>query len=267
MPRASKTTPDSVSDNISFSQPNQKKKYSWLILTIVFLLILLVASAGAAVYFYYQFKKGVPIENAENREIENIVLQISQSMELPEGEVPTLATVTDKDKLAEQPFFQKAENGDKVLIYTNSGRAILYRPSTKKIVDVTTVNVNTPAPDTSQPSESVTAALPAPGAPSDTVEKVVVQNVSTALYNGSTKTGMTNTLESQLKASFENVEIVTKEKAAKSDYTGNLVIDLSGQNATLAEEIASSIGGTVGSALPEGEIHPNTDLLIIAGSK
>lgn len=49
---------------------------------------------------------------------------------------------------------------------------------------------------------------------------------------------------------------------------GNLVIDLSGQNAPLAEEIASSIGGgTVGSTLPDDEIHPNTDVLIIVGNK
>lgn len=47
----------------------------------------------------------------------------------------------------------------------------------------------------------------------------------------------------------------------------NLVIDLSGQNAKLAEEIAASIGGTVGSALPDSETRPSTDLLIIAGNK
>jgi hypothetical protein len=56
-------------------------------------------------------------------------------MVLPD-EQPTLASVTDKSKLSDQPFFQKAENGDKILIFVQSRKAILYRPSIKKIIDV-----------------------------------------------------------------------------------------------------------------------------------
>ena len=70
-------------------------------------------------------------------------------MELPQGESPTLATVTDKDKLSSEPFFRQAQNGDKVLIYTQAARAILYRPSTKKIIDVTTLAVHDPVTDSS----------------------------------------------------------------------------------------------------------------------
>lgn len=242
-------------------------KQSRTLSAIVVLIILLCLAVGIASYFYYQLKNA-GVAKVEVEETTELIKTIGKTLELPEGEVPTLATVTDREKLAEQPFFQKAENGDKVIIYTNSGRAILYRPSTKKIVDMTTVNVNTPAPtDAPQPSESVTAAMPAPGAPPDTVEKVVVQNVPIALYNGSTKVGATNTLEDEIKAQFDTVEVVTKDKAVKNDYQGNLVIDLSGSNADLAKSIAESFAGTVGT-LPDGETAPaGTDILIIVGNK
>jgi hypothetical protein len=233
---------------------------------IIVLSILLAMALGIAGYFYYQYTHPVPA-NSEADEVASLTKTIGAMMELPEGETPTLATVTDKDKLAEQPFFQKAENGDKVLIYSDSGRAVLYRPSTEKIVDVTTINVKTPEPATASPSpESGAAAMPVPGAPSETAEKVVVQNASVALYNGSTKIGVTNTLEDQIKATFDNVEVIMKEKAAKNDYQGNLIIDLSGTQTELAQQLAENFGGTVGT-LPEGETAPEAGILIIVGNK
>ena len=245
--------------------PQQKRQMIVTVFSALF--VLLVGATGAAGYFYYQYRTATAV-SSEADEIAVLTKMLGAMLELPADETPTLATVMDKEKLASQPFFQKAENGDKVLIYTSVGRAILYRPSTKKIVDMTTVNVNTPAPtDAPQPSESVTAAMPAPGAPPDTVEKVVVQNVPIALYNGSTKVGATNTLEDEIKAQFDTVEVVTKDKAVKNDYQGNLVIDLSGSNADLAKSIAESFAGTVGT-LPDGETAPaGTDILIIVGNK
>lgn len=58
-------------------------------------------------------------------------------MELPAGEQPTLATVADQEKLKGQDFFSHAQNGDKLLIYPKAKKAILYRPSTGKIIEVT----------------------------------------------------------------------------------------------------------------------------------
>lgn len=71
------------------------------------------------------------------------VEKVGKLMVLPDDETPTLAAVSDVEQLREQPFFAKAVNGDKVLIYTKNRLAILYRPSTNKIVAVGTVNLNT----------------------------------------------------------------------------------------------------------------------------
>lgn len=253
MARATKTIAQPVAET-----PKQNRTFP----VIVVLAVLLLLAVGIAGYFYYQYRSAQP-GVAEAKEIKQLTETIGSFMVLPEGEEPTLATVTDKEKLAEQPFFQKAENGDKVLIYTNSGRAILYRPNMKKIVDVTKVNV--------QPTE-VTAATPTTSetvsAPASTSEIATPQDNGTTitLYNGSTKIGVTNTLEDEIKTKFPDVEVVTKDKAVKNDYQGNLVVDLSGNNADLAKKLATSFGGTVG-ALPVGETAPTTDLLIIVGNK
>ena len=59
---------------------------------------------------------------------------------LPIDETPALATVTDKAKLTTK-FLQKAENGDKILIYQKAGRVIIYRPSIDRIIDVGPVQI------------------------------------------------------------------------------------------------------------------------------
>lgn len=101
------------------------------------------------------------------KEVENLVAEVGKIIALPQGEVPTIATVTDLEKVKDQAFFANAQNGDKVLIYTNARKAILYRPSEKRIIEVGIVNVQkqpekkdaspTPTPNptpTPTPSES-----------------------------------------------------------------------------------------------------------------
>lgn len=228
-------------------------------LPIIFVLtVLLLLAAGLAFYFYYQYHN-TPQEK-DTKEITELTKVIGVFVELPEDETPTLATVTDREKLSDQPFFRKAENGDKVLIYTNGGRAILYRPSTQKIVDMTTVNVSA-----SVPSAAATAPLDA--SVSQDAPAPETESVRVTLSNGSTKIGTTNTFEDEIVAQFESVKVIGKNKAARSDYEGNLLIDLTGSNGDLAKKIADTFGGTLGT-LPSGETAPaNTDLLIIVGNK
>jgi hypothetical protein len=107
---------------------------------VAFVLILLI------VVFTIRTKPeliGLSRESGEEQveETQQLVEEVGKIIELPE-EVPTIATVTEIEKVREQKFFAKAENGDKVLIFTGAKKAILYRPSEKKIIEVGVVNVN-----------------------------------------------------------------------------------------------------------------------------
>jgi hypothetical protein len=74
---------------------------------------------------------------AIERETAALTQRIGKFMELPAGEQPTLVTVTDRAKLKDQIFFEHAQNGDKLLVYPKAKKAILYRPTTGKIIEVT----------------------------------------------------------------------------------------------------------------------------------
>lgn len=106
------------------------------------LLVLLLISAGSAVYFYQQLSdlKENPQDVAQ-KEAEALTAKVGKLIVLPEGENPTIATVNDPEVLKNQSFFAKAVKGDKVLIYTNARKAILYNPESNKIVEVAPVNI------------------------------------------------------------------------------------------------------------------------------
>jgi len=107
---------------------------------------LFLALAGG--YFSYHFySKYEALKNNPNtavqEETETLVNQAGKVFELPTGEDPTVATVQDKEKLKDQQFFNNAENGDRVLVYINAKKAILYRPSTNKVIEVAPLVMDT----------------------------------------------------------------------------------------------------------------------------
>jgi hypothetical protein len=123
--------------------------------------LILVAVIGVGLYTHFQHKlRGVEQQlnkvkadpNAIAKEQNKQLLdKVSQFIVLPTDEQPTIATVSDLAKLKGQPFFAHAEIGDKVLIYNKAKKAILYRPSTNKIIELAPLTdsqaVNPPAPD------------------------------------------------------------------------------------------------------------------------
>lgn len=245
---------------------------NWRIVLVAAALAIIVAgSLGAAGYFYNEYKKLSQKTLTPADELSDVVEKVSRIVELPEGENPTLATVSDASKLSGQKFFEKAQNGDKVLIYTQASTAYLFRPATGKVINVSQLNVkNEPSQETLQTSgkameQSVAGASESQTSQGETAEQVPAK-VTMALYNGSAKVGVTNTLEEEIVSKFENAEVVMKEKAAKNDYQGNLVVDLSGKNSELAKNIADNFGGVVG-ALPDDETKPEADILVIVGNK
>ena len=104
--------------------------------------ILLLGASGTAAYFYKQLSD---IKKDPNKlssdELKSTITAVGRLIVLPTGEEPTLATVADLSKLKDQPFFANAKVGDKVLIYTNAKKAVLYDPQANKIVDVAPVNI------------------------------------------------------------------------------------------------------------------------------
>ena len=243
----------------TFSSKNQPK------VIIAVLGVLLVLALGGLGYLYYHYVAGG--DKQVKTEEELIKEAVGSRILLPE-ENPSIATVTDKTKLADQPFFKKAENGDKILIFTNSGRAILYRPKIKKVIDTTTISL-TPEVDqsnqsgTSSASENTAMTTPSLNGEASTEP---VERLNIAIYNGSQKIGITNSFDDEIKALYQNIDIVLKETAKRSDYEKSIVVDLTERNTPFVKELATKINGEVGK-LPEGEAAPdNTDVLIILGN-
>lgn len=104
--------------------------------------IIAVLAIGAAGYFYYELYKMKQDPAAQARkEAMELVSKVSKLVVLPEGEVPTIATVSDPEALKSQTFFSGAVQGDKVLIYAEAKKAILYSVSQNKILEVAPLNI------------------------------------------------------------------------------------------------------------------------------
>lgn len=83
------------------------------------------------------------------RDAQTLIKKVGTVVTLPTGEEPTIADVSDVNKAKTQSaFFNNAQNGDKVLLYVKGGTAILYRPSTGKVINQGPLNItsNTATP-------------------------------------------------------------------------------------------------------------------------
>ncbi len=77
------------------------------------------------------------------QEADVLLEQVRAHLVLPEDEEPTIATISDVEVLAEQqPFFEGAQNGDKVLVYVQARKAIIYSPERDVVVNVGAVIVD-----------------------------------------------------------------------------------------------------------------------------
>lgn len=223
---------------------------------------ILIVAGIPSYYFYSQYQHAqLLLKNpsaAAKQEIEALVAKVGRLIELPQGEQPTIATISDVSKLSGQPFFAHAQNGDKVLVYTNTKKAILYRPSEDKLVEVASVNIGTVSQQASSSISSPSGSL----TPSPTPSKPVSLRI--ALLNGTSVVGLTHTVEKDLKGKITNPFDVTVRGNAKNDYDKTLVIDVSGKNSAVVKQLAASLSGdAVG--LPKGEDSQDVDIIIIIG--
>ncbi len=128
--------------------------------------LILVVSIGSSVYLFIQYRKAKSLltnpQQSTKEQQKELVKQVAKLIELPDEE-PTIATVLDKDKLEDQPFFKKAQNGDKVLVFSQAKKALLYRPSQNKIIEFSPINLGeTAGTSIASPSAKETTPTPTP---------------------------------------------------------------------------------------------------------
>lgn len=218
---------------------------------MIILAVVILGAMGVSGYFYNQYQKTqkelqaiktdpTMLGKAAGEEVKRLVAEVGKLIDLPEKETPTVATVTDIEKLKSQAFFAKAKNGDKVLIYTNAKKAILYDPAAKKIIDVAPINIGSSSAAQSNQSKI-------------------------ALRNGTKTVGLTGKAEIEIKKAFPEVNIVSKENAAGNDFEKSVVVVLTDSAKDFASNLATFLKINIGQ-LPKGESKPqDADILIILG--
>jgi uncharacterized protein YoxC len=210
-----------------------KKTGKLNIIISVVLVVIALALAALTFYFFRQYQniKKNPNQVAQ-AEIDAVVANVSKIIDLPKDETPTLATVQDKDKLKDQPFFAQAQNGDKILIYTKSKKAIIYRPKDNILVNVGPIVID---PKTLPQLAIVDAGGDVNGAVKKLSDKFT-----------------------------DNVAIASSSSAKnKNSVKQTVVLDVTGKSGDLASQIAQELGGTVSNVYPTGEAVPEGANIVI----
>ncbi len=225
-------------------------------------------------YFYFQYKKVLANPSSGTQsEIKTLTEKIGKFVDLPTDEEPSIAEVKDTEKLKGQLFFSGAQNGDKVMIYSKNKKAVLYRPGTGKVIEVTSLGLKAEndqaAAIQAAPAETVAQVVPEE-APVETKTETpapvvagAAQPAKVIVYNGTKIKGLAGKLADQISTGVTGTEIA-KTGNSVGNYTKTIVVDLSGSNSELVQKIVATIGGEVGK-LPSDEEEPEADILVIGG--
>ncbi|PIY93747.1 MAG: hypothetical protein COY69_00015 [Candidatus Magasanikbacteria bacterium CG_4_10_14_0_8_um_filter_32_14] len=250
-------------DFFSFENPNSEKNKKNNVKNFFILLLAIFTLLGLAGTYYF-FDKYNSLKNdpalVSQKDIDTTLVAVGKLMILPADEVPTVATILDKTKLTGQSFFDSAENGDKLLAFTKTMQAILYRPSTNKIIQVAPIFIKNDVVE--QPISTVSQEVT-----SQTVQEEEIlpkSPIRVAYYNGTNITNLSAQTELLVKDKYPNYKTAVITNAYYKNYKQSVVVDLSGQYTQEVIDLADLLSAKVLS-LPEGEKKPEADILIISG--
>jgi hypothetical protein len=128
-------------------------------------------------------------------------------------------------------------------------KAILFRPSINKIIDVAPVNIG--------PSASASATPQADSISSSS-------SYTFTILNGTSLVGLTKKYETELMGKIPTAKVQDKDNAVLKTYEKTLLIDAKGTKSAEAKTLAKDLGIEV-STLPSGEATPSSDFVIILG--
>lgn len=215
-----------------------RKKSFWKYILIGLGVIIVAASVGVSIFAvkkYQDIKKNPTSAVTETNK--TLLDKLGKILQLPTGEEPQIASVSDKTKLANDPFFKDAENGDSLIIYSKARRIIIYRESVNKVINQGPFTINTQG------------------------------KVKIAILNATTNSGVVDRAKQAItdKLGSDLGTIDTSGIAKNKDYKKNQVIDLTGgKRIAEAKKISDAISGEVKTEVPTGETLPqDTEVLVI----
>lgn len=194
---------------------------------------------------YYLFARQNSVKTQISEDDTQALLEIiGTHVPLPDDEEPTIATVTDREKLQDQAFFRLAEVGDRVVIYPQSERAILYRPSIDKIIEYSPIAIRAP-----EATESASRD---------------VQTLSTVLANGTDESGLAASFEERIARDAAALDVVDTINASGS-YDQSMLVVLTAEYESQARALADALGIKVGEMPDAEQVPDDIDVLIILG--
>ncbi|HEU4985022.1 MAG TPA: hypothetical protein VFT58_05230 [Nitrososphaera sp.] len=140
--------PSSTPSDKGSKSPRKKK-----VLLIGGITLVIIVLAGLAAFFYWRYNdlKANPESIAQDT-TNRLVDKVEKLYAVPDEE-PTVAQISDKEKLSDQPFFQNAENGDYLLIFTNAKLAVLYRENDNRLINVGPIAITPENQEGTEPAE------------------------------------------------------------------------------------------------------------------
>ena len=183
-------------------------------------------------------------EEAASREVDKLVSEVAKLIDLPKDEKPIIYTVKDTEKLKNQPFFEKAKEDDKVLIYSNNKLAIVFRPDTNKIINFAPINIGEGQNDASSKSTE--------------------KEMKFIILNGTTVAGLAGRYQQKLQEKVAGAKIISIGNAKDNNVADTFIIDSSGKQTSVLEDLAKNLGVKVGT-LPQDQLDTDADFIIIVG--
>ncbi len=178
---------------------------------------------------------------AKQEDIAGLVTRIRAHVPVNVNETPLVAIVTDVDSAKQQSpaFYKKAENGDRLIVW--SDQAILYSPSRDEVESVLTFQAG---------------ALPIPSVVS--AEKATVE-----IRNGSGSEGNTSLLAEKLRSQGLTISTITTTKIRV--YPTTLVMNTGSRVLKASSQVLAGYGTAIASSTASGEAPSASDFLIILG--
>jgi len=221
-------------------------------------------------------------KTSENIDDSSLLSTLSKVIILP-NEEPSVITLTEDNKnelIKKYNHFTNSKIDDKLLIFKDAKKGILYRPSDSLIVEVVgleftnTANPRTTARSVTPSVNTATAKNPEvtdanPTKKETPVEKKIVQkltNISVVLLNGTTINGLTLKADPILAKSLKTHKVSVRDNAAVQTYKKSVVVYLAPEYKEAAENLAKEMGVTAQKVVPSTQPKPTAgNILVILG--